>query len=214
MRRWTRSRRGPRATAAGSIAAVWGIAGYRPEPVTTVAGLLDAHGEQLRSLVGRRFTRIRGLCYVGEGDRCATLPVVLEFEGERLELAAEGFDRLFVSRDDLAADPLPDTEDQDDPDHEVAWADIARPELEALLGATVIAVRVLEQDFRLALVDGGLIEAWLLGGLELVFECGRALQLPNSLDTLEIAVEAAGSGPWRRTGLALPGQDQRAPDRS
>ncbi|WP_144124675.1 hypothetical protein [Catellatospora sichuanensis] len=193
---------------------MWGIAGYRPEPVTTVAGLRGAHGDHLRSLVGRRLTRMRGLCYVGEGDRCATLPVVLEFAGERLEVAAAGFDRLFVSREELAGDPLPDTDDQDDPEREVAWADVARAELDVLLGATVAAVRVLEHDFRLAMVDGGLIEAWLLGGLELVFVSGRALQLVNVLDALELTVEAPGTGPWRRTALDLPGQDQRAPDRS
>ncbi|WP_155373553.1 hypothetical protein [Catellatospora vulcania] len=193
---------------------MWGIAGYRPEPVATVDGLLDVHGDHLRSLAGRRLTRIRGLCYVGEGDRCRTLPVVLEFEGERLEVAAEGFDRLFVSRDDLVGDPLPDTDDQDDPEREVAWADVARAELDVLLGARLAAVRVLEHDFRLAVVDGGPLEAWLLGGLELVFACGRAVQLVNVLDALEIAVEPAGAGPWRRTALDLPGQDQRAPDRS
>ncbi|MEU8081935.1 hypothetical protein AB0B31_41550 [Catellatospora citrea] len=193
---------------------MWGLAGYRPEPVTDVAGLRGAHGDHLRSLVGRRLTRIRGLCYVAEGDRCTTLPVVLEFEDERLELAAEGFDRLFVSRDDLADDPLPDTDDQDDPDQEVAWADPGRAELDVLLGATVTAVRALEHDFRITALDGGRIEAWLLGGLELVFACGRAVQLTNALDALEITVEAPDAGPWRRTALDLPGQDQRAPDRS
>ncbi|GIG00327.1 hypothetical protein [Catellatospora citrea] len=193
---------------------MWGLEGYRPEPVTSVAGLRGAHGDHLRSLVGRRLTRIRGLCHVAEGDRCPTLPVVLELEGERLELATEGFDRLFVSRDDLADDLLPDTDDQDDPEQEVGWADLARAELDALLGATVTAVRVLEHDFRITAVDGGRIEAWVLGGLELVFACGRALQLANSRDALEITVEAPGTGPWRRTALDLPGQDQRAPGRS
>ncbi|GAA1421283.1 hypothetical protein [Catellatospora coxensis] len=183
-------------------------------PVTTVAGLLDAHDDHLRSLVGRVLTRIRGLCYVGDGERCATLPVVLEFAEARLELAAEGFDRLYVSRDELAADPLPDTDDQDDPEHEVGWADLIRPELALLVGATVTAVRVLEHDFRLTAPDGGLVEAWLLGGLELVFADGRALLAVNSVDALEVTAGVPGSGSWRRTALDLPGQDQRAPDRS
>ncbi|MEU7820466.1 hypothetical protein [Catellatospora sp. NPDC049133] len=193
---------------------MWGMVGYRPVPVTTVAGLLDAHGDLLRSLVGRRLTGMRGLCHLGDGERCTTLPVVLEFAGERLELAAEGFDRFYVSRDELAADPLPDTDEQDDPDREVGWADLGRPELAVLLGATVTAVRVLEHDFRFDAHDGGLIEAWLLGGLELVLDDGRALVAVNTVDALEVTAGVPGSGPWRRTELALPGQDRRAPDRS
>lgn len=39
-------------------------------------------------------------------------------------------------------------------------------------------------------------------------------QVADSLGAWEITVAAPDAGPWRRTALDLPGQDQRAPDRS
>jgi len=179
-----------------------GIRDYRPRPVTTVRDLVARHGDRLHSLVGRRLDTAWGLCFVCDGEWCSTGPLVLDFGGERLEVVAEGFDRLCVTWNEIDLAETPDDDYQDDPDLAMEWSRIQRPELARVLGRAVGGLTVLENDFRFEAVDGRRVEAWLLAGLEFVFDRGgHALQVYNVLNELGLAAEDPRSGSWRRTEL-------------
>jgi hypothetical protein len=185
-----------------SLGAVWGIRDYRPYPVETVEDLVAGHGVRLNALVGRGFGRVWGQVFVGDGEWCSTAPVVLDFDGWRLELAAEGWHRLYLTWDELDLAEVPDEYDTDDPDLEVAWQELDRPELRRLTGLVVREVRVLRNDFRFEGVDGRRVEAWVLGGLEFVFEPdGSALQVYNCLNELALGYEDQHSNSWLRDAL-------------
>ncbi|MCP2327549.1 hypothetical protein HDA40_006056 [Hamadaea flava] len=175
---------------------MFGIAGYRPVVTDTVGATLSTHGPNLRALLGRRLDSVLGLCFTVDGQWCSTYPLILDFGGTRLELVFDGFDQLYLSWNTIdsgvpidTADPADPADSADpDPDLALAWADPGRPELDAVLGAAVQQVAVLENDFHLDRVDGQRAQAWLLAGLELVFDNGRKLQLYNvfSETTLEL----------------------------
>jgi hypothetical protein len=189
---------------------VWGIGGYEPQPVTAVDELVARHSDRLQSLVGRRLSHAWALCYVCDGGWCSTLPLALDFGGCRLEIAADGFDRLYLTWNEIDLDNLPDTEDQDDPDLEVAWSEPDLPELRRMIGAAVREVRILQNDLRFEAVDGGRVEAWLLGGLEFLFEPGEAaLQVYNGLNALALGQEDRRSDSWRRCDLLGSSADRR-----
>jgi hypothetical protein len=127
--------------------------------------------------------------------------VVLDFGGEQLEVAAEGFDRLYLTFNRIDLGEVLE-QDEDDPDVELAWRDLAFSHLGTLLGAALAEVNVLENDFQFSPVAGGHIEAWLLGGLEFVFHRPqRALQLYNDLNQLGLTYEDPRSDTWRRRRL-------------
>ncbi|MFK3982456.1 hypothetical protein ACI2K4_19020 [Micromonospora sp. NPDC050397] len=185
---------------------MWGIPDYRPYPLNSVEELVNRHGGELAALVGRRLDRTWGLSYVCDGRLCPTLPLVLDFSGRHLEITFEGWDRLYLSWDQLDLDTVPDEDSQDDPELEVAWRELDLPELRRLTGARMREVRVLQNDFCFEGVDGRRIEAWVLGGLEFVFEpSGAALQLFNSLNELSLGYEGPNSGSWQRTALTFSG---------
>ena len=177
---------------------MYGIAGYRPAAATTVDQVLDAHGERLHALVGRRLVSATGLCFVGDGEWCSTRPLVLDFDGVRLELAVDGFDVAYLGWDSIDLGAPIDDPDQDDPDLALAWDDPRQAELDGLLGGVVRQVRVLEHEFRLDQIDGPRLRQWLLAGLELAFDGGRELQLWNEFSALRIAADSPGSDHWRR----------------
>ncbi|MFI5494871.1 hypothetical protein [Actinoplanes sp. NPDC051859] len=156
------------------------------------------HGSRLYALVGRRVRSMTGLCYVIDGAWCCTAPLIIDFGGPRLELAFDGFDEMHLGWETIDVDEPLDTPDQDDPELALAWGDPQEPHLAGILGAVVREVRVLEHDFRLDRVDGQRLQAWLLAGLELVFDDGRAVQLSNVFSELTVAAEPADDDTWRR----------------
>ncbi|MEV4753594.1 hypothetical protein AB0J86_00530 [Micromonospora sp. NPDC049559] len=182
---------------------MWGIAGYDPRPFTSVEELLARHGERLADLTGRRLCRVWSLRFAVDGDRCPTGPLVLDFEGRHLELTMAGFDRLYLSWDRIPLTEPPDIEEQDDPDLAVDWGELDEPELGPVVGGTLREVRVLCNDLRLEHLNGGRVEAWVLGGVEFRFEPGRpALQVFNAPGEAGFANEAVDSPSWRRYDLS------------
>jgi hypothetical protein len=73
------------------------IPGYRPEWLVGRAEIQAAHGERLASLTGRRLSRVwllwdlRNDAYFGDG------PVVMDFEGARVEVCHQRFDWLSIT---------------------------------------------------------------------------------------------------------------------
>lgn len=177
---------------------MFGITGYQPAATGSVDELLRSHGARLRALVGRRLDSATGLCFVLDGGWCATLPLVLDFEGSRLELVFDGFDQTYLSWDTIGPDTPIDTPEQDDPELALAWGDPCRAELDHVRGAVVRQVAVLEHEFQLDRADGRRLNRWLLAGLELAFDEGRELRLYNVFSELTLATGTAGAGGWRR----------------
>ncbi|MFG2041249.1 hypothetical protein [Dactylosporangium sp. NPDC048998] len=180
---------------------MFGIAGYEPEATDSANEVLSVHGPRLHALVGRRLESATGLCFVIGGAWCSTQPLILDFGGTRLELAFDGFDQMYLSWDTIDVDAPIDTPDQDEPDQALAWGDPHQAELDGVLGAVARQVRVLEHDFRFERADGQHFQAWILAGLELLFDDGRALQLYNVISELTIATHPADSDTWRRQAV-------------
>lgn len=177
---------------------MYGIAGYEPAVTDSVDQVMRVHGPGLHALVGRRLESATGLCFAIDGEWCSTQPLILDFDGRRLELVFDGFDQMYLSWDAIDIDAPIDTPEQDDPDQALAWADPHQAALDDVLGARVRQVRVLEHEFRFERVDGQRFHGWLLAGLELTFDEGRRLQLYNVVSELTLATRSADSDAWRR----------------
>ena len=89
--------------------------------MTTAHDVGARHGDPLNGLIGRRLGTTWSLCFVGDGGWCSTRPLVLDFEGRHLENAVNGFDRLYVTWDEIDIDEPLAGEGQDDPDTAVTW---------------------------------------------------------------------------------------------
>ncbi|GAA4607066.1 hypothetical protein BJY16_006138 [Actinoplanes octamycinicus] len=175
-----------------------GIAGYRPVACTTVDQVRDRHGRQLRDLAGRRLTSATALCFTCDGEWCSTGVLILDFDGPRLELCGDGFDELYLSFGTIDVRAPIDSEDQDDPDLRLAWADPAQPELDALLGRPLQEARILESEYRFHRAeDGRTSTGWLLRGLELHFAGDRALRLTNILSEIRLDTDPLDHDGWR-----------------
>jgi hypothetical protein len=176
---------------------MWGIAGYDPESLSVANEVYARHGVHLGRLVGRRLVGVTGLAFRDDGSWSHAGPVLLDFDGVRLEILAEGFDTLYISWNSI--DESRPIEQDDDPDLALDWAPLDLAEI----GSIVTDVRILETFVRLVPDDGDPIEAWLLAGLEFEFADGRAVQLVNGLDSLRFASEPAEAPDWRRRPGAL-----------
>lgn len=181
---------------------MYGIEGYQPVAATSVDEVLAAHGDRLRALAGRRLHSATGLCFVGDGDWCSTFPAFFDFDGARLEVVTDGFDVLYLSWDTIDPGTPIDDPDQDDPDMAVAWGDPREPALDAVLGAVVREVNVLETELQIDSPDGRRLRRLMLAGLELVFDDGRALQLWNLVSELRITARPPDSANWQRHPVA------------
>ncbi|HEY2795384.1 MAG TPA: hypothetical protein VGJ28_23690 [Micromonosporaceae bacterium] len=171
---------------------MWGIVGYAPEPLSAANEVYARHGERLGRLIDRRLTGATGLAFRDDGSWSHAGPVLLDFDGLRLEVLAEGFDTLYVSWNSIdATRPI---EQDEDPDLALDWSALALDEI----GAILTDVHILETFVRLVPEDGDPIEAWLLAGFEFEFADGREVQLVNGLDSLRLASEPVDSPDWRR----------------
>ena len=75
----------------------FGIDGYRPDWLTGYDALQAAHGERLRGLVGRPLTRTWVVWELGADEWFADGPVLLDFDGEQLEVNHQKFDELSLT---------------------------------------------------------------------------------------------------------------------
>jgi hypothetical protein len=169
--------------------------------LANTAEVVAQEGAALVALVGRRLTRAWAMEFVGDDDWICTAPVVLDFDGVRLEIKVEGFGLLYLSWGliDLLGELV---QDPDDPDLEIGWTAFPGSEIAGVLGGIVREVRILESEFRFDRVDGVRFEDRLLNGIEFVFEPdGRAIQFSNGPDELHVSVGPADSDMWRRIFL-------------
>ncbi|WP_205302879.1 hypothetical protein [Nonomuraea montanisoli] len=64
----------------------FGIPGYRPEWLSGRSAISTTHGARLGRLVGRRLTRALLVWDLDEDKWFADCPVLLDFEGEQVEI--------------------------------------------------------------------------------------------------------------------------------
>lgn len=112
------------------------VDGYRPE---WIRGRQNAavHGDRLRALAGRRLRR----AWLAWGDDWwADIPVLLDFDGEQVEISHQKFDDLSITWNTI--DPVRNaTWTYGDPDSAIhlGWRHDAVPELAALQGQLLLS---------------------------------------------------------------------------
>ncbi|MEV6560492.1 hypothetical protein AB0M22_32560 [Nocardia sp. NPDC051756] len=129
--------------------AYFDIEGYQPQWLSGRREIADAHGRRLQALLGRRLTRA-WLAWDRDDDQWfADGPVLLDFDGEQVELNHQKFDDLSITWNTV--DPIEQATwsngDDDDPDvhtFHLSWRHDTRPELVALEGQQLQAIELLE----------------------------------------------------------------------
>ncbi|WP_327356612.1 hypothetical protein [Streptomyces sp. NBC_01304] len=117
----------------------FGIEGYEPAWQCGVRAVSATHGVRLASLVGRTLTRAALLWDVEDDEWFADAPVVLDFEGEQVELQHQKFDDLSLTWGSV--DPGRPVRFLD---FALRWRDDAVAELAALQGQPLCEVELLE----------------------------------------------------------------------
>ncbi|MFD7416627.1 hypothetical protein [Kitasatospora purpeofusca] len=78
-----------------------GITCYEPSFVFGIEAVREAYGARLAALVGRRLTGFAVVRFVEDGRWFADCPVVLDFEGVRVEVSHCYLDRLSIGWNDI-----------------------------------------------------------------------------------------------------------------
>ncbi|GAB3808584.1 hypothetical protein [Micromonospora zhanjiangensis] len=120
----------------------FGIDGYQPQWLTGVTALAAAHGERLGRLAGRRLDRVWLLWDLDDDAWFADGPVLLDFEGEQVEINHQKFDDLSITWNTV--DPARPVDWPTDDDIRLAWRHDTSPEIAALPGQTLRVVELLE----------------------------------------------------------------------
>ncbi|MBB2914956.1 hypothetical protein FHS43_006268 [Streptosporangium becharense] len=129
----------------------FGIPGYRPEWLSGRSSITAVHGARLGRLVDRRLTRALLVWDLDEDKWFADCPVLLDFEGEQVEINHWKFDELSITWNTI--DPV---RSPDWPDFHLAWRDDVPDELTALVGQPCSAVDLLMWRDR-DLVEGTIV---------------------------------------------------------
>ncbi|MEO3798356.1 hypothetical protein ABGB14_49880 [Nonomuraea sp. B10E15] len=129
----------------------FGIPGYRPEWLTSRSAITAIHGARLGHLVGRRLTRALVVWDVDEDEWFADCPVLLDFEGEQVEIKHRKFDELSITWNTIDPARSPDR-----PDFHLAWRDDVPDQLTALVGQPCSAAELLMWRNR-DLVEGTIV---------------------------------------------------------
>ncbi|QFZ18395.1 hypothetical protein [Saccharothrix syringae] len=127
----------------------FGIQGYEPRWLNGLSATTAAHGRRLRALVGRSLRHAWLLWDLDADEWFADGPVLLDFDGEQVEVDHRKFDDLSVTWNtvDPSGQPAWNHGDQGHPDDYVfrlAWRHDARAELVALRRQPLQAVELLE----------------------------------------------------------------------
>jgi hypothetical protein len=150
------------------------IQGYEPQWLTGRRSIA-AHGERLRALVGRRLRRAWLAWDLDADEWFADIPVLLDFDGEQVEINHQKFDELSITWNTV--DPVRHATWTDgDPDAHAfrfGWRHDAVPELAAFQGHRLQTEELLEWVGRD--VAAGMVAP------SFVFEHGR-LTVSNALD--------------------------------
>ncbi|GAA4198970.1 hypothetical protein [Microbispora amethystogenes] len=128
-----------------------GIPGYRPVWLSRRKEIMTAHGLKLAHLASRRLTRALVVWDLDEDKWFADCPVLLDFEGEQIEITHWKFDEVSITWNTI--DPA---RALDWPDFRLAWRDDIPDELTALIGQPCSAVELLMWRDR-DLVEGTIV---------------------------------------------------------
>ncbi|WP_406864916.1 hypothetical protein ABZO31_32555 [Streptomyces sp. HUAS MG47] len=154
----------------------FGIEGYRPDWLVGGRAIEETHGRRLLGLVGRRLSRLWVVWDLGDDEWFADCPVLLDFEGQQLELNHKKFDELSVTWNQC--DPRRPVVW---PDFDLRWRDDALPEPGTLLGRSLERVEFVQWVGP----DGSAGE-----GVDVAFgfEGGGRLTVHNALDENGLAL--------------------------
>jgi hypothetical protein len=120
----------------------FGIDGYQPRWIDGLPAITSAHGERLRTLTGRTLTRTWLVWDLTDDSWWADCPVLLDFDGEQVEINHQKFDDLSITWNTV--DPAQPVAWPASDNLQLAWRDDTPPELTALHGQTLEAVELLE----------------------------------------------------------------------
>ncbi|MEV6769196.1 hypothetical protein AB0N05_11275 [Nocardia sp. NPDC051030] len=139
----------------------YGIDGYQPQWLSGRATIESAHGQRLGRLIGKRLSRT-WLVWDQDDEWFADCPVLLDFDGEQVEITHQKFDELSITWSQV--NPLrqrswSDPEDNDPEIHafHLAWRSDAIPALTALEGQPLVAIDLLEWTSRQADFAAGMV---------------------------------------------------------
>ncbi|SDX32909.1 hypothetical protein SAMN05421504_1021053 [Amycolatopsis xylanica] len=122
----------------------FGLKGYRPRWLTDVPAITAAHGERLASLAGRTLTNSWLVWETLADQWLSGCPVVLDFEGEQVEINHWKADELSITWNTIdTTQPVMWCLDKERPN---SWRDDVSEGLAALRGQTVRTVMVLERN--------------------------------------------------------------------
>ncbi|MFJ8128324.1 hypothetical protein [Streptomyces hydrogenans] len=74
----------------------WGIPGFEPSFLTGLDAVRRTHGPRLAALAGRRLSGFAVVRFAEDGEWFADCPVVLDFEGARVEVCHQKLDELSI----------------------------------------------------------------------------------------------------------------------
>ncbi|MER7169801.1 hypothetical protein [Streptomyces mesophilus] len=135
----------------------YGIENYEPAAQNGLSSISATHGTRLAALTGRTLTRAWLLWDVEDDEWFADAPVLLDFEGEQLEIQHLKFDDLSLTWNAVTVGgPFVWAE------FDLRWRDDAVPELTALRGRRLEEIELLEwrgRDAALGMVAVGFVFA-------------------------------------------------------
>jgi hypothetical protein len=119
----------------------FGISGYEPAWLTGIGPVTAAYTGRLAELAGRTLSSGWLVWDLDDDEWFADAPVVLDFEGTRVEINHWKHDELSLTFNSI--DPHQPVRWTGSPFH-LAWRDNADPELTALQGARLVRAELLE----------------------------------------------------------------------
>ncbi|WUH89808.1 hypothetical protein OG900_06495 [Streptomyces sp. NBC_00433] len=117
----------------------FGIESYQPQWLAGRNAVMATQGDRLRALIGRALTRAWLVWDLQDNEWFPDCPVLLDFDGEQVELNHHKFDDLSITWNSI--DPHQPVLW---PDFDLQWRHDARPELHALQGQVLQDVELLE----------------------------------------------------------------------
>lgn len=120
----------------------FGIATYEPCWLSGLGPIRTAHGERLRSLIGRRLSAAWLVWDLDDDEWFADCPVLLDFEGVQVAINHRKFDDLSITWGRI--DPEAPIDWPGEPEFRLAWRNDVVAELSALHGRELTGAELLE----------------------------------------------------------------------
>lgn len=170
---------------------MFGIESYNPEFYTSVADIFSAYRSTLLDLIGRKIKSVWVAWDCLNDCWFSDHPIVMNIEGQQLELCNSGLDRLAVSMNTI------------DLSRRICWSDNnsiqewrkdALPEFIAVKGNRIRGIELIEYQLRTGAVhQNGQAEqimehsAWVLNGIGFELD-GAYIAICNGLDKNQINI--------------------------